>query len=283
LSDLASLPFYRARLEASRLPAPWRLDDLEDYAAAHDDPFAGRVAPGERVQVALQVEATADPPIWTALGDGELDPWAAGLARIWLRLGLRAGDTIAFFDYGSNPAVLLSTKIFVAHLKKGATDRIGATAICNDGVASMTARMLGILESVKPAVLFVRRDLVAPLVDALGTRGMPAESRLRRAVIGETEGAPEVAEAERLERALAVPVSRWLRADAAFFLAADCTTCRRFHVDPRLYDAEPADDGDALVTARFAARCPAVRYRIGGRWEPPGCTAETRARRIAWP
>jgi hypothetical protein len=112
---------------------------------------------------------------------------------------------------------------------------------------------------------------------------MPAESRLRHAVIGETEGAPEVAEAERLERALAVPVSRWLRADAAFFLAGDCTACRRFHVDRRLYDVEAAEDGEPLVTARFAARCPAVRYRIGGRLEPPGCAAEPRAHRIAWP
>jgi hypothetical protein len=112
---------------------------------------------------------------------------------------------------------------------------------------------------------------------------MPAKSRLRHAIIGETEGAADVGEAERLERALAVPVSRWLRADAAFFLAADCSTCGRFHVDRRLYDVEAARDGEPLVTARFAARCPAVRYRIGGRLEPAGCADEPRAQRIAWP
>ena len=48
---------------------------------------------------------------------GELDRWAEGLSRIWKRLGLERGDTIAFFDYGSNPAVLLSTKIFVASME----------------------------------------------------------------------------------------------------------------------------------------------------------------------
>jgi len=233
--------------------------------------------------VALQLEATAEPPIWTALAAGELDPWAAGLARIWKRLGLARGDVLAFFDYGSNPAVLLSTKIFVAHLKKGAIDRLGATAICNDGVASMTARMLGILEAVRPAGLFVRRDLVAPLADLLATRGMPARSRLRWAVIGETEGATDLAEAERLQRALDVPVRRWLRADAAFFLAADCAVCSSFHVDPRLYALEAGEDGEALVTARFATRCPAVRYRVGGRIEKAGCSAGPRSPRITWP
>ena len=279
---LSGLPFYRDRLDARGVPTSWALDDLEDFAAAHDDPFAGRVAAGARVQVALQLEATADPPIWTALAAGELDPWAAGLARIWQRLGAKRGDTLAFFDYGSNPAVLLSTKIFVAHLGRGATDRLGVTAICNDGVASMVGRMLGILESVRPAGLFVRRDLVAPLADALATRGLPAGSRIRFAVIGETEGAADATEASRLQRALDVPVRRWLRADAAFFFAADCAECGCFHVDPRLYELED-EDGEALVTARFAARCPAVRYRVGGRIERSRCSLERGARRIAWP
>jgi len=282
-TDLSRLPFYAERLDSRGVPAPWQLDDLEDYAAAHDDAFAGRVAPGERVEVALQLEATAEPPIWTALAAGELDPWAAGLSRIWQRLGVARGEVLAFFDYGSNPAVLLSTKIFVAHLKKGAIDRIGATAICNDGVASMTMRMLGILESVRPVGLFIRRDLVAPLVDLVGTRGIPPRSRLRFAVIGETEGAADVADAERLRKALDVPVRRWLRADAAFFLAADCPACGFFHVDRRLYSLERGADDEAIVTARFARRCPAVRYRIGGRVEKAGCSAQPRSPRIAWP
>jgi phenylacetate-coenzyme A ligase PaaK-like adenylate-forming protein len=235
------------------------------------------------VEVALQLEATGEPPIWNALAAGELDPWAAGLARIWRRLGLGRGDTLAFFDYGSNPAVLLSTRIFVAHLRRGATDRLGATAICNDGVASMTGRLLGILESVRPSGLFVRRDLVAPLADLLATRGLPQGSRLRWAVIGETEGGAAKAKAEKLESALGVPVRRWLRADAAFFFAADCALCGHFHVDPRLYAVEGEAGGEPLVTARFAVRCPAVRYRLGGRIEAPGCSAEPRAPRIAWP
>ena len=178
--------------------------------------------------------------------------------------------------------MLLSTKIFVAHLKRGATDRLGATAICNDGVASMAVRMVGILESVRPAALFVRRDLVAPLADALATRGLPNGSRLRWAVIVETEGAADLGEAERLQTSLGVPVRRWLRADAAFFFACDCAECGLFHVDPRLYTVEE-EDGEPLVTARFAERCPAVRYRIGGRIEKGRCAIEPRAKRIVWP
>lgn len=258
------------------------MEDLEDFARLHDDAFAGRLRPGSQPQVALQIEATSEPPVWNGLEAGDLAAWSGAIARIWKRFGLAAGETIAFFDYGSNPCVLLSSSIYVSHLRRGAATRLGADTICNDGVASMTERMLSILRTVRPAALVIRRDLIAPFVDALGTRGLPDGSRLRWAAVTEVEGAPACADAERLEAAIGTAVRRLLRADAAFFVAGDCERCRLFHLD-RAYRAEPLVDGAVAVSTRFGEICPAIRYRL----EPAervgaGCAVEASAARLDW-
>ena len=147
----------------------------------------------------------------------------------------------------------------------------------------MTARMLVILETVQPAALVIRRDLIAPFVDALGTRGLPPESRLRWAAVSEVEGAATRADAGRLEAATGAPVRRLLRADAAYFVAGDCTRCGYFHVD-RAHSAERLGDGTVAVSARFAEGCPAIRYRIGpAEIVAHGCPDDPRAARLAWP
>jgi hypothetical protein len=233
-----------------------------------------------RPPIALQIEATSEPPVWTALEARELNAWAGVVARMWERFGLAAGETIAFFDYGSNPCVLLSSPIYVSHLRAGAATRLGANTICNDGVASMTGRMLVILETVAPVALVVRRDLVAPLVDALGTRG--GGKSLRFAVISEVEGAASPKETARLADALGVPVRRLLRADAAFFVSGDCAECGLFHVDPS-YRLEASESGEVLVSTRFAAACPVRRYRLGsGEIARGRCRIESKSVGVEW-
>lgn len=282
MSDLRDFPFYRPRLDDRGVPEPWSLEDLEDYAKVHDDAFAGRLRPGTRPQVALQIEATSEPPVWSSLDGRDLDAWAGAVSRLWTRFGLAGGDTIGFFDYGSNPCVLLSSSIYVAHLRRGAATRLGAHAICNDGVASMTARMLVILETVRPSALVIRRDLIAPFIDALGTRGLPPGSRLRWAAVSEVEGAATRADAERLEAVVGAPVRRLLRADAAYFVCGDCARCGLFHLD-RAYRAEPLGEGMVALSAGFAEGCPAIRYRIGSaELFARGCPEEPRAARLAW-
>jgi len=281
-ANLRDLPFYRPRLDARGRPEPWSLEDLEDYAAKHDDPFGGRLRPGARPPVALQIEMTSEPPVWSGLLPRELSAWAGVVSRVWQRFGLAAGQTMAFFDYGSNPYVLLSSSIYVSHLRRGAATALGAHVICNDGVASMTARLLTILETVRPAALVVRRDLVAPLADAIATQGRRGEEALLWAAVSEVEGAPPSREAQRLGDALGVPVRRLLRADAAYLSSGDCAACGCFHVD-RGYRLETLSGDQVAVSARFAAECPAVRYRLGSaEIVDPGCASEPAAWRLAW-
>jgi hypothetical protein len=274
-------PFYRERLQADGAPRHWSLTDLEDFAASHSgDPFAGRLREGLVPKFALQLEATENPPIWIALEPPELDRWAAVIERIWTRWGTSRGETIALFEYGSSPLVLLTSSGYVGYLRRGAADRLGLTAICNDGVAAMAARMVAIVETLRPSTLILRRDLTLPFAMALEAAGVNLANRVRWVAVSEVEGAISRAEAAQITARLSVPVWRILRADAAFLLSGECPECRAFHLD-REYRAESLASGHVAITTRFANACPAVRFDIGvATLLKGGCARESRAVRL---
>ena len=211
---------------------------------------------------ALQLEATENPPIWIALEPPELDRWAGVIERMWTRWGTSPGETIAFFEYGSSPLVLLASSGYVGYLRRGAADRLGLTSICNDGVAAMSVRMVAIVETLHPSMLILRRDLAIPFAMSLEAAGVKLTDRVRWVAISEVEGAISRTEAEQLSARLGVPVWRILRSDAAFLIAGECPGCRAFHLDSE-YRAERLASGHVAITTRFANACPAVRFDIG--------------------
>jgi phenylacetate-coenzyme A ligase PaaK-like adenylate-forming protein len=281
LSRLTDYPFYRERLETGGQPVPWTLADLESYAASHpSDPFAGRVIGEAMPRVSLQMEATDGPPIWTALNPPELDRWAEVVAGMWSRWGAVAGETVAFFDYGSSPLVLLASGGYVGYLRRGAAERLGLFAVCNDGVATMAPRMAEIVQTVKPTMLVLRRELVAPFASALKTAGVALAGKVRWAAMSEVEGAVTREQAEAAGTSLGVRVFRILRCDAVFLLAGECPRCGCFHLDRR-YRAEELSSSEVAITTTFAQTCPAVRYNLGAaRVAGTGCPLEPRAQRI---
>jgi phenylacetate-coenzyme A ligase PaaK-like adenylate-forming protein len=279
--DLAEYPFYRARLGADGHPRPWELSELEDFAASNSgDQFAGRARGGQLPKFALQLEATAEPSVWVALDPPELDHWARVIERMWTRWGTAKGETIAFFEYGSSPLVLLASSGYVGYLRRGAAERLGLTSVCNDGVAAMAGRMVTIVETLRPSMLVVRRDVATPFAMALETAGVELANRVRWVAVSEVEGAVSRTEAEQISARLGAPVWRVLRSDAAFFLAGECPGCRAFHVD-RAYRLEELRSGHVAVTTLFANTCPAIRFDIGtARLVRGGCALEPRAQRI---
>lgn len=279
--DLSEFPFYRLRATGRGDCAPWSLSDLQAFAAAHrDDPFAGRVKAGAAPNVTLQLEATADPSVWIGLGPPELDRWAGVVERMWKRWGTAPGETIAFFDYGSSPLVLLASSGYVGYLKRGAAERLGLATICNDGVAAMADRMVKIVQTLEPSMVVLRRDLVVPFAAALEASGARLADYLRWATVSEVEGAVSRAEADKFADRLGVPVWRILRADAAFLLAGECPDCKSFHVDKE-YSAEVVSTNHVAISTRFAATCPAINYDIGiAALSRGGCAADPRANRL---
>jgi phenylacetate-coenzyme A ligase PaaK-like adenylate-forming protein len=280
--DLTDFGFYRERMNGESMP-PWSLAELEDFAGKHPpDPFAGRLRDGLVPKFALQLEATTDPPIWIALDPPELDRWAGVIERMWARWGTAPGETIAFFDYGSSPLVLLASSGYVGYLRRGAAERLGLNAVCNDGVAAMAGRMVAIIETLQPSMLIVRRDLMLPLTMALEAAGMTLANRVRWLAISEVDGAISCTEAAQFSARLGLPVWRILRSDAAFLLSGECPDCRAFHLD-REYRAESLVAGHVAITARFAKTCPAIRYDIGAATLIRGaCAREPRATRLEY-
>lgn len=279
--NLGQYAFYRERLVADGEPAPWSLTDLEEFARAHPgDPFAGRLIAGAAPKVSLQLEASGEPSVWAALAPSELDRWAGVLARMWARWGTSPGETIAFFEYGSSPLVLLASSGYVGYLRRGAAERLGLAAICNDGVATMAARMVSIVEMVRPSMLVLRGELAAPFAAALADAGVSLAGRIRWIAMSEVEGAATPAQRDHVARRLDVPVYRVLRCDPAYLIAGECPECGAFHLD-REYRAQALPSGEVAVTARFAHLCPALRYNIGvAALSAPGCPLEPRAWRI---
>lgn len=282
---LRAHPFYAERLEASGRPRPWTLEELEDAALARGDPYGGRLVPGSPAPaLSLQLEACDDPPLWVGLAPAELAGWARALTGIWRRNGVERGDVVALFDYGSSPTVLLACAAYVPYLARGAAERLGAAVICNDGVATFAERMAEIAESVRPAALWVRRDVLAPLREVFATAGIDLRPGCRWVAVTETEGAPDAATTRALAEEWGLPVRRVLRSDAAFLLAGDCARCGDFHPDPRLYALEEPAGGGVAVTARFARLCPAARYRLeGAEAVRERCDAAPRAWRLRCP
>lgn len=281
---LATRPFYAARLDSRGRPQPWGLEDLEDFASQHGDPFAGRLDPeAGPPALSLQLEACDDPPLWLGLSGRELERWSRALEAIWARYGVAQRERIAIFDYGSSPLVLLSSASYTPHLRRGAAERLGADVICNDGVAVLAERMLEIVQQLRPAALVLRRDVLAPLGAALDGSGVSLTQSCRWLAVSEPDGAPHADEVARWSRHWGLPVHRILRADAGCVLAGECLACGAFHLPAQLYRLEATRAQEAIVTTRFARVSPAVRQRIDGAVRAPGeCPEEPGAGRIRW-
>src|ERR1019366_4897701 len=219
--NLADCRFYRERMGADARPIPWGMAELEAFAAIDSsDPFAGRLRQGVAPKGSLQLEAPPDPSL-----RGALDP--------------------------------PESRGYVGYLPRGAAERLGLTAVCNDGVAAMAGRMVGIVEALEPSMLIVRRDLAAPFLLALKAAGINLPDRVRWVAISEVEGCTNRREADRISARLGVTVWRILRSDAAFLIAGECAGCHAFHLDSA-YFAEALSSGHVAITTRFAKICPAV-------------------------
>jgi hypothetical protein len=280
---LADLPFYRARLDAAGAVAPWTLDDLEDWAAASGDPYGGRRADGRFPPLSLQLEATDDPFLWVGVDAAELEAWSTALEHLLRRWGVGPGDTVAYFEYGSSPLVLLSAGSYVPHMAGGAADRLGADTFCNDGLGSMAARMVDAIRLLRPAAVVLRADVLAPFAEVVDVTGVSLAEAVGCVAVTVPEGVPFAAEVDGYSQRWGLPVRRLLRADAAFLVAGDCAACGLFHVDSGLYRLEAGPTGGVVVTTTFARTTPAVGYLLEpARLEPAGCPEEPAAPRLRW-
>lgn len=269
-----------------------RLEEL--ISARVEDPFSQRWCGKDKSPlVAVQAEYDADLPLYLGFDRQGLQSYARALTHGWSLLGLESGDRVAIFDYGPSPISYLASSVFTPYLSRGAADILGCLPVCNDGVANLTPRAVEILKFVRPKVMFVRSDCLAPLITEINRQLPHPADYVAALVVAENEGLLSRETLTAWERQLAIPVYRLLRIDIAMFLAAECPECRLLHCPPDLYYVESVADSDQLaeqagnarlaVTNRFTASCPSIRYLSGVKASivTPGCPRAPRDVRIA--
>jgi phenylacetate-CoA ligase len=149
----------------------------------------------------------------------QLDAYAGELAGVWAELGVGAGDRVAIYDYGSSPLAYLASRAFAPHLERGAAERLGATALCVDGLPDNAKRFAHVLRHFRPGFAFVRADLVPLLV--CGPTAVAAELRAARLVVSADEDAPGPRQRAEWEREWGGGVSLLERRDASRHVAVE--------------------------------------------------------------
>lgn len=306
IKHASTAPFYKRRFEslgtdaishpkgfAEKIPT-MTLEELVAEKIRSGDPYSLRCAKGRLPLVVFQLEYDTETALYVALDRDDLKHYAEALRRCWSLLGLKRGDRVAIFDYGTSPVSYLASSLFTPYLKQGAADLLGCLPICNDGVSHMARRAVDILRLVRPRVFFLRNDCLQPFTAEVEREGLRLSDYTLFLVAVENESLLSKTEQGAFERKLGVPVYRLLRMDAAMFLAMECPECRLLHSWQDLYLVESVAEGIEeqldnerpgclVITNWFARTCPTLRYlsQIKGSLEPAGCPRGPKEYRIA--
>ncbi len=306
MKDAARFPFFKRKwggfkardivdLETFKEKVPTiKLEELLAERMRNGSPFSSRWSKNRKPLVVFQLDYDAEKALYLPLDRRTLREYAEALRRCWSLLGLKKGDAVAIFDYGTSPLSYLASAAFTPYLKRGAADALECLAVCNDGIGSMSQRAVEILKFVRPRILFVRHDCLQPLAAEVESQHLDLKSFIRALVVTENEGVLAKADQKAYEQRLGLPVYRLLRVDIAMFLAVECPHCRLFHSWDDLYLLESLDetagasssdssDGYLVITNWFARLCPIVRYfsLVNGSEKASGCPRGPRDLRIA--
>lgn len=270
------------------------LTELVTEKMSSGDPYSSRRCGRSAPPVSLQIEYNTETALYLALDQRDLRAYAKALTHCWSFLGLRKGDRVAIFDYGTSPVSYLASSAFTPYLTRGAADALGCLPICNDGVANMSQRAVEIVKFVRPRLLFLRNDCLHPFAVEVERAGLQLSKFISGLVATGNEAILTRPEQDAYQRSLGVPVYRLLRIDVAMFLGVECPWCRLLHTWPTLYFVEAVDPeshkpagggqrGSLVITNRFAKACPTIRYlsQVQGSLEARGCPRGARDLRIA--
>jgi hypothetical protein len=225
---------------------------------ASGDPFGGRRNLAARTPLIIQ--ATDGSPLYLALTEEDIAGAARALASAWKALGVRRGDHVFMYDYGTSAQTLFASWAYVPWLRRGAADIIGAVPICNDGLPEFADRALHVLRYLRPRVTMVEYTLMPHFLRRVADQRVTVGDWTELIVVSSDEEALATDQADEWSRELGVPVRLLLRSGPALFFAAECEH-RAFHADPRHYGvgvlAHPGEptrstgDGSLCITNRF--------------------------------
>ncbi len=261
-----------------------RLEELVAEKIRSGDPYSSRWYGKRSPLVVFQLDYDTESALYLPLDRGALRDYAEALRRCWTLLGLKKGDAVAIFDYGTSPVSYLASSAFTPYLKQGAAEALSCLPVCNDGIASMSQRAVEILKYVRPRILFIRTDCLQPFATEVEGQLPRLSDHTHALVVSENEGVLSKADQHAFEGRLGVPIYRLLRIDVALFLAVECPECRLFHSWEDFYwiesvnedfEESSSDSADRYlaITNWFARFCPSIRYlsQIKASLAPKGC------------
>ena len=301
LQRAAKAPLYRKKFAGLKLRGvrdlrsfsatipPTRLEEFAAETLKSTASLSSRLCASRGPRAIFQLEYDTQPALYLALDRADLRGYVQILKHCWSLVGLRKGDRVAIFDYGTSPLSYLAASSFTPYLDRGAADLLGCLPVCNDGVANMSPRAIEILRYVRPRVFFIRHDCLHALAVEVERQALRLADYTQALVAAENESLLSDEERRGFEKRLGVPIYRLLRIDAAMFLAMECPRCRLLHCRRDAYFVETlAEEDDAaenplVVTNWFAGTSPTVRYlsQVRGSLEPSGCPRGPRDLRIA--
>ncbi len=243
--------------------APAGLRDL----VARGEPFGGRR--NRALATPLIIQAADGVPIYLALTEEDISGAARALASAWRVLGVRRGDHVLIYDYGTSIQTLFASWCYVPWLRRGAADILGAVPICNDGLPEFADRALHVLRYLRPRVTIVERALMPQLVRRAADQRANLGDWTDLLVVSPEEEGIASDDTGQWSRELGVPVRLLLRSGPALFFAAECEH-GALHADPRHYkvgvlaqagdEVRSAGEGSLCITNRFLRGTPADDY-----------------------
>jgi len=301
LQRAAKAPLYRKKFAGLKPRAlrdlrsfsatipPTRLEELAAETLKSAASLSPRLCASRGPRAIFQLEYDTQPALYLALDRADLRRYVEVLKFCWSLVGLRKGDRVAIFDYGTSPLSYLAASSFTPYLERGAADLLGCLPVCNDGVSNMSPRAVEILRYVRPRVLFIRHDCLHALATEIERQALRPADYTQALVVTENESLLSDAERSSFEKRLGVPIYRLLRIDAAMFLAMECPRCRLLHCRQDAYfvetlaERDDAAENPLVVTNWFAGTSPTVRYlsQVRGSLETSGCPGGPKDLRIA--
>lgn len=230
---------------------------LRDLVAS-GDPFARRRDPAAATPLIIQ--ATDGAPLYLALTEEDISGAARALASAWRTLGVRRGDHVFIYDYGTSIQTLFASWCYVPWLRRGAADILGAVPICNDGLPEFADRALHVLRYLRPRVTVVEYTRMPHLLRRIADQRANLADWTELVVVSPDEEGVAPGLADQWSRELGLPVRLLLRSGPALFFAAECEH-GALHADSRHYRvgvlAQPEQtprstgEGSLCITNRF--------------------------------
>ncbi|MDP7982339.1 MAG: hypothetical protein RAK18_04070 [Conexivisphaerales archaeon] len=121
-----------------------------------------------RAGLIVQTEVRGDRPRYLELGPEELRGIASALERLLRASGVEPGQRMLVYDFSTSLSALALTRAYAPGLDAGACDSIGCSVISLDGLPSLASRTAFFYRLLRPEVLMIRRELLAPLRAKLG-------------------------------------------------------------------------------------------------------------------